>query len=74
MDCKCSSRLRFKVGDAVLAQVGAADNDGYCRGTVRKTWDSGNPYQIELEDGKKTKVWGPVDEDEFVKASLSATA
>jgi G3E family GTPase len=74
MDCKCSSKLRFKVGDAVLAQVGAADNDGYCRGTVRKTWDSGNPYQIELEDGKKTKVWGPVDEDEFVKASLSATA
>lgn len=74
MDCKCSSKLRFKVGDEVFAQVGANDNDGYCRGTVRKTWDSGNPYQIELQDGKKTKVWGLVDADECVKAALNTTA
>ncbi|CAL53506.1 Cobalamin (vitamin B12) biosynthesis CobW-like,C-terminal [Ostreococcus tauri] len=69
MDCKCSSELRFKVGDKVLAQVGADSDDGYVRGVIRKTWDSGNPYQIELHDGKKTKVWGPVDEDDFVKAA-----
>ena len=71
MDCKCSSELRFKVGDNVLAQVGARDNDGYCLGTVCETWNSGNPYKIELKDGNKTKVWGPIDEDDFVKAATN---
>ena len=71
MACQCSEELRFKVGDAVKARVGrnkAADADGYCPGTVIRTWDDGNCYRIELQDGNKTNVWGPIDEDVFVKA------
>ena len=37
-------------------------------GVVLKTWDQGNCYRIELQDEQKTNVWGPVDEDVFVKA------
>ena len=25
------------------------------------------PYRIELDDGEQTNVWGPVDEDEYVR-------
>ena len=62
MDCKVDGELRFKVGDTVYANVGK-----FTKGKVIRTWDSGNPYRIELEDG--TNVWGPVDSDEFVRAS-----
>jgi len=72
MACQCSEDLRFKVGDVVKARVGkknpAADADGYCKGSVLKTWDEGNCYRIELQDEKKTNVFGPVDEDVYVKA------
>lgn len=74
MDCKCFLKFCFKVGDAVFAQVGVVDNDGYCCGIVCKMWDLGNLYQIEFEDGKKIKVWGFVDEDEFVKVLFSVIA
>ena len=33
-----------------------------------KLWDNGNAYRIELQDAAKTNVWGPIDEDAFVKA------
>jgi hypothetical protein len=72
MACQCSGTLRFKVGDQVMAKVGksssAAGPDGYCLGTVIKEWDQGNAYRIALEDGNKTNVWGPIDEDNFVKS------
>ena len=69
--CKCSDVLRFAVGDMVLANVGAHPNagaDGYTPGKIIKQWDEGNAYRIELQDDAKTNVWGPVDEDTFVKA------
>jgi len=76
MACKCEEALRFKVGDAVMARVGKAtaakvpgsDADGYAPGKVLKTWDDGNCYRIELQNAEKTNVWGPIDEDMFVKA------
>ena len=54
--------LRFKVGDKVQAQVG-----GFVDGVIIKLWDFGNPYRIELEDDEKTNVWGPKDEDYYVR-------
>jgi len=71
MKCKCSENLRFAVGTKVLAKVGKhplSDELGYCPGVVVKQWDEGNAYRIELEDKERTEVWGPVDEDPFVKA------
>lgn len=73
MDCKCSSETRFKVGDTVLAYAGKGP-DGFWPGTVIKLWDQGNPYRIELDDEKKTKVYGVIDEDPFVKAAPKGTA
>ncbi|EOD15846.1 hypothetical protein EMIHUDRAFT_456427 [Emiliania huxleyi CCMP1516] len=70
-ECQCSEQLRFKIGDKVRARVGKdmAEADGYCPGVVIKTWDQGNAYRIQLQDSKKTNVWGPIDEDDFVKAA-----
>jgi len=62
MACKAKDKLRFKVGDAVQANVGKWTN-----GKIIKLWDDGNPYRIELADGAKTNVWGPVDEDLYVR-------
>jgi len=62
--CKVSDEpLRFKVGDPVLANVGR-----WTPGHIILTWDQGNPYRIELADGKGTNVWGPIDNDTYVKA------
>lgn len=55
--------LRFKVGQRVEANVGR-----FTPGTVIKLWDDGNPYRIRLFDGKNTEVWGPFDDDRFVRA------
>jgi len=66
MQCKCSEDLRFKVGDKVQARTGAKK---YTPGKIIKLWDEGNAYRIELEDGDGTNVWGPIDEDDFVKAA-----
>ena len=41
-----SAELRFKVGDQVQANVGS-----WTRGVIRKLWDEGNAYRIELDDG-----------------------
>jgi hypothetical protein len=35
-------------------------------GTVVKQWDEGNCYRIRLVNGDH--VWGPIDDDEFVRA------
>jgi hypothetical protein len=60
MACKVNAELRFKVGDAVEANVGA-----WTPGKIIMLWDDGNPYRIELEDGEN--VWGPEDTDDFVR-------
>ena len=59
--CKAEEQLRFKVGDKVQANVGK-----WMNGVVVKEWDEGNPYRIELQGGKN--VWGPIDDDTFVRA------
>jgi G3E family GTPase len=60
--CRAEATLRFAVGDAVLANVGTWE-----KGRVLRHWDEGNAYRIELEDG--TNVWGPIDDDSFVRAA-----
>ena len=60
MKCK-AAELRFKVGDSIFAKT----ESGYQRGKIVKLWDEGNPYRIQLENGGE--VWGPVDEDLFVR-------
>jgi G3E family GTPase len=61
--CKAEETLRFKKGDLVEARV-----DGWQRGTVLSTWNEGNPYRIELDDAAGTNVWGPEDNDNYVRA------
>jgi hypothetical protein len=61
LDCKAPDKLRFKVGDKVKAMVGT-----WTPGKILKIWDEGNPYRIELNDGKN--VWGPEDNDKYVRA------
>jgi G3E family GTPase len=56
-ECKAEGELRFKVGDKVQANVGK-----WVDGVILKQWDEGNPYRIQLEDGKGTNVWGPIDQ------------
>ena len=68
-DCKAEETLRFNVGDKVQANVGK-----WVEGVVVKQWDEGNPYRIELQDGKKTNVWGPIDDDDFVRKIPKASA
>lgn len=54
--------LRFNVGDIVVANVGE-----WVKGKILKQWDDGNPYRIELQDAQKTNVWGPIDNDNFIR-------
>lgn len=69
MACKTTLETRFKVGDMVVAAVGRYEHDpnGFFPGKIIACWDEGNPYRIELQDDDKTNVWGPVDEDKFVR-------
>jgi len=60
--CKVGAALRFKIGDLIQANVGQWTN-----GKIVKLWDEGNPYRIELQDDDGTNVWGPVDNDSFVR-------
>ena len=41
--------------------------DQSLRGVVIEQWEDGNPYVIKLEDGEGTEVYGPLDDDRFVK-------
>ena len=58
--------LRFQVGTKVLANVGKGAN-AWKKGTVIKQWDETAAYRIQLDDGKKTEVWAPIDDDVCVK-------
>merc|ERR1712238_540494 len=69
MKCKVEGPLRFSVGDAVECRMGAGL---YKPGRVLKLWDEGNPYRIKLSDTRGTNVFGPVDEDEFVRRPCSS--
>jgi len=62
LQCAAEETLRFKVGDKVQANVG-----GFVNAIVLKTWDEGNCYRLELQNGRKTNVWGPVDSPTYVK-------
>jgi len=55
-------KLRFAVGDKVEARV----QRGWVPGKIVAQWDEGNPYRIELEDGRN--VHGPLDDDRVVRA------
>merc|ERR1712228_407658 len=60
-ECAVTKKLRFKVGDRVRARTGRTE---FTPGKVIRIWDEGNPYRIELKDGERTNVWGPIDSDE----------
>ncbi len=60
--CQVERELRFKVGDKVEANIGK-----FVSGTVVKQWDQGNAYRVELDDGKNTNVWAPVDIDGYIR-------
>merc|ERR1712070_267145 len=64
MACQVTGELRFAVGDKVEARAGK----GWTPGIILKQWDDGNAYRIELQDESKTNVWGPMDDDKFVRA------
>ncbi|CAI5720736.1 unnamed protein product [Hyaloperonospora brassicae] len=64
--CRAGQDLRFQVGDRVLANTG---EEGFQAGTIVQLWDQGNPYAIQLDNGRKT--WAPVDEAQLVRALAS---
>eukprot|EP00960_Hanusia_phi_P046605 757934-Hanusia_phi.AAC.5 len=61
--CSANQRLRFAVGDTVLANVGR-----WKEGTIIALWDAGNAYRIQLHDRLKSNVWAPVDTDQYIRA------
>merc|ERR1712194_83999 len=63
MACKAEEPLRFNVGDTVTARAGG----GWQKALVLKQWDDGNPYRLEIQNKKKTNVWGPIDDDSVIK-------
>ncbi|KAK3262926.1 hypothetical protein CYMTET_28195 [Cymbomonas tetramitiformis] len=66
--CKVPDKLRFKVGDKVLARKGG----GYKPGVVTDLWEANYPYSIKLDDG--SLVYGPVDIDDFVRDGAADAA
>ena len=60
--CREDKPLRFPVGTKVMANIGE-----FTPGIVLKHWDEGNAYRVELEDGKQTNVWAPIDIDAYIK-------
>ena len=60
INCK-AERLRFNVGDRVLANIGE-----FAEGRILKCWDQGNPYRVEIQNEEKTNVWVPIDNDSYV--------
>lgn len=66
MACTANVELRFAVGHKVYARRRSGQTlKAFDKGVVIKQWDEGNPYRIRLDDG--TEVWGPDDDDEFVR-------
>merc|ERR1719411_1229974 len=62
--CRVKDALRFKIGDAVEANVGDGHKgavDGWVKCRVIREWDDGNPCRLEIQNSDKTNVWGPID-------------
>ena len=64
LECQ-AEELRFDVGDTVYANIGE-----FAEGRILKTWDQGNPYRVEIQNDEKSNVWVPIDNDDYVRASL----
>ena len=64
MECQAED-LRFNVGDTVYANIGE-----FTEGRILRTWDEGNPYRVEIQNEEKSNVWVPIDNDDYVRASL----
>lgn len=64
LECQ-AEELRFDVGDTVYANIGE-----FAEGRILKTWDQGNPYRVEIQNAEKSNVWVPIDNDDYVRASL----
>ena len=64
LECQ-AEELRFNVGDTVYANIGE-----FAEGRILKTWDQGNPYRVEIQNAGKSNVWVPIDNDDYVRASL----
>ena len=58
--CKAKP-LRFSVGQKVFVNVEA----GFTQGKVIRTWDEGQPYRVQMDNG--VEVWAPEDIDAFIK-------
>ena len=63
--CLVNENLRFKVGDAVQANVGQWKD-----GIIKACWDEGNAYRVEIKDAKKTNVWAPIDVDDYIRRAV----
>merc|ERR1740121_235774 len=59
--------LRFQLGAAVQANVGAPEGDGFANGTIIAQWDECRAYRIRLHTGDE--VHAPCDDDRFVRAA-----
>lgn len=64
LECQ-AEELRFNVGDTVYANIGE-----FTEGRILRTWDEGNPYRVEIQNEEKSNVWVPIDNDDYVRASL----
>lgn len=68
LKCKIDAKLRFNVGDKVLA----SGQKGWEPGVIYKCWHDGMPYSIKMKDPeKRSLMWCPFDVDEFCKAATS---
>jgi len=61
--CEAESNLRFAIGDTIEARC----DGGWKKAKVLNHWENGNPYLLELLDAKQTQIWGPMDDDMFVR-------
>jgi len=60
----CAAKpLRFAVDERVLCRR----QEGYVEARVLKHWDEHRAYRLELQDTERTNVWGPIDNDNFIK-------
>jgi len=62
LECAAEETLRFKIGDKVQANI-----DEWTNAIVKKTWDQGNCYRLELQDKNKNNVWCPIDSPSWVR-------
>ncbi|CAJ1433033.1 unnamed protein product [Effrenium voratum] len=66
--CAAEENLRFSPGEMVEAR----GPNGWEPAKIIKLWDEGNPYRLEIQDKRKTNVWGPFDDERFVRQRIKA--